>query len=563
MVDRHDVPDLHAEYPPRAFLGGIYPLFGGSLRWDFPKTRPKRTFCNAVMRSIVPFTRGGSCFVSSAATVHGLFCFFIQKFVETSAASASDDASRHLKYLLKGSSAYLPDECCPDDEAYGLLDAVSGALGEPIEQVQARFGEYVAPHLIRVAGTLIDPAWRTLDVVEHAESIARAFVHDAWKADGLRMHETVRISPNELHIVYYSPRKLCAIVAGMIHGVASYFGESIRIVKSACMRRGEPYCSFVVRSLGTERDPGIDLANETLVVPRVSSGSEWYPGPARAPDPDAAPATIGAYKVLGLIGCGSMGCVYLARDEQLGRPVAIKVMRRPAFDDPQARQRFLREGRAVAAISHQNVLAIYGVGEHEGSPYLVMQHFKGKPLSEYPRPFPLLEALRIGREIASGLAAAHAEGLVHRDIKPQNIILEGPDKVAKIIDFGLAREAEQSSSTVTASGVLVGTPAYMSPERLGDGPLNASSDIFGLGVLLYELISGQLPYVGESALSMMASIAHGNPKPLSDVAPDTPGEVCDFVMRLMAHRAEDRPKDARTVESMIAALERRFAMQQA
>ena len=495
--------------------------------------------------------------------MHGLYYFFIKKFVETSAASASDDAARYLKSLLKGSAAYVPDGSCPDDEAYGLLDAVSNALGEPIEHVHARFGEFVAPHLIRVAGTLVDPSWRTLDVVEHADAMIRTFVHDQQEADNLRMHETVRIAPNELHVVYYSPHKMCGIAAGMIHGVASYFGESIRIAESACMRRGEPYCSFVVRSLGNDKDPELDLANETLVVPRVSGTSGLYPGPARGPDSDAVPAMIGAYRVLGLIGSGSMGRVYLALDEQLGRPVAIKVMRSPASDDPQARQRFLREGRSAAAISHPNVLAIYGVGEHEGSPYLVMQHFKGKPLSAFPRPFPLLEALRIGREIASGLAAAHAEGLVHRDIKPQNIILDGPNKVAKIIDFGLARAAERSSSTVTASGVLVGTPAYMSPERLGDAPLNASSDLFGLGVLLYELISGQLPYVGESAFSMMASIARGDPKPLSDVAPDAPSEVCDFVMRLMAHRAEDRPKDARTVESMIAALERRSSMQQA
>jgi predicted hydrocarbon binding protein/tRNA A-37 threonylcarbamoyl transferase component Bud32 len=495
--------------------------------------------------------------------VHGLYYFFIKKFVETSAASANEDAARALKSLLKGSAAYLPDGSCPDDEAYGLLDAVSRVLGEPIERVHARFGEYVAPHLIRVAGTLVDPSWRTLDVVQHADDMIRTFVHGHQESDDVRTHETVRISPNELHVVYYSPRKLCGIAAGIIHGVAAYFGESIRILESCCMRRGEPYCSFVVRSLGTAKDLPLDLANETLVVPRVSGAGGWYPGPAPTADSDPVPATIGAYKVLGLIGSGSMGRVYLARDEQLGRAVAIKVMRRPASDDPQARQRFLREGRSAAAISHPNVLAIYGVGEHEGSPYLVMQHFKGKPLSAYPRPFALLEALRIGREIASGLVAAHAEGLVHRDIKPQNIVLEGPDKVVKIIDFGLARAAEQSSSIVTASGVLVGTPAYMSPERLEDGPLHASSDLFGLGVLLYELLSGQLPYVGDSALSMMASIARGTPKPLSDVAPETPAEVCDFVMRLMAHRAEDRPKDAKAVESMITALEGRFSMQQA
>ncbi len=490
--------------------------------------------------------------------MHGLFFFFIKKFAETRAAAAPEDASRVLRERIKRSATFLPDGSCPDDEAIGLLEAVSDAVGEPLAQTHARFGEFVAPHLIRVARPLIDPSWQTLEVVGRADELIRSMVHEQKAYAEPPMHETVRISETELHLVYYSQRKMCAIAAGIIHGMATHFGETITIEESACMRRGDPFCSFVIRRLGSDSQPWIDLANETITVPRAALIDNGDPGLANEPPEDDIPAEIGPYPVVGIIASGSMGRVYLARDEQLRRSVAVKVMRGSVARNSDARQRFLREGRAAAAISHPHVITVYGVGEHEGRPYIAMQHLRGLPLSACRRPVPIPEALRIGREVASGLAAAHAQGLIHRDIKPQNIILEDPGQHVRIIDFGLARGTDGQSPKVTADGIFVGTPAYISPERLGDGPLDCRTDIFGLGVLLYELISGQLPYDGDSMLSMLASIARGNPVPLSESAAETPPEICDFVMRLMAHLPDDRPADAGEVQAELAALEQRL-----
>jgi tRNA A-37 threonylcarbamoyl transferase component Bud32/predicted hydrocarbon binding protein len=441
---------------------------------------------------------------------------------------------------------------------------MSDALGEPLEQTHGRFGEYVAPHLIRVAGPLVDPSWRTLDVVEHADALIRSMVHHQQVYSDPPTHEIVRVSPSEIHLVYSSRRKMCAVAAGIVRGVAKHFGELLSVEESACMRRGSPFCSFVLRCLDRDARPGSPPAGETISVPTSSAAREADhaqrdPGLANeGPAATEAPPSIGPYRVLGVLARGAMGLVYRAHDGQLDRPVAIKVMQPSRARDPGARQRFVREGKAAASISHPHVLTVYGVGDHEGYPYIVMQHLDGVPLSACPLPIPVPEALRIGREIASGLAAAHARGFIHRDIKPQNIFLEGPGRSVRIIDFGLARGKDEPSSTVTVEGFVVGTPAYMSPERLGDDPLDARTDLFGLGVVLYELIAGRLPFDGDSMLSMLASIARGNPLPLSKAAAEAPPDVCNLVMGLMAHRPEHRPADAGVVEAELATLEQRI-----
>jgi serine/threonine protein kinase len=167
--------------------------------------------------------------------------------------------------------------------------------------------------------------------------------------------------------------------------------------------------------------------------------------------------------------------------------------------------------------------------------------------------------LRIGRQIAEGLWAAHRRGLLHRDVKPENIILEGPSREVKLIDFGLARDldADAGADRVTQHGAIVGTPAYMAPERVGDGAVDARGDLFGLGVVLYELLAGRLPFEGVSMMAMLAAISRGDPKPLAEAAPDVPPDVCAVVMRLIAHDPADRPASAEEVVRELAALERR------
>ncbi|HBB73796.1 MAG TPA: serine/threonine-protein kinase PknK, partial [Planctomycetaceae bacterium] len=173
---------------------------------------------------------------------------------------------------------------------------------------------------------------------------------------------------------------------------------------------------------------------------------------------------------------------------------------------------------------------------------------------------PLREVLRIGREIATGLHAAHAAGLVHRDMKPENVFLEGPARRVKIIDFGLVSDASDDATRLTTDGTIIGTPAYMAPERIAsDATVDARADLFSLGVMLYELLARRLPFEGTSLVSMLAAISRGRPRPLGEVAADVPPDVAALVMRLIAHDPDDRPADAASVATELEAIEERLA----
>jgi serine/threonine protein kinase len=309
---------------------------------------------------------------------------------------------------------------------------------------------------------------------------------------------------------------------------------------------------------------GDGAAVSLLPTMAESSGSSVavsviFDDPLPDPVPEPIPERIGGYEVLGLAGSGAMGRVYLAHDAQLGRRVAVKVMNPAKARDAVARRRFIRESRAAAAVEHPHVMTIHQVGEDRGLPFIVMQYLQGRTLAAVQHAgerLSLGDVLRIGREIAEGLAAAHACGLVHRDIKPANIFLAGRGQSVRIIDFGLARDIGTESSQVTVDGAIVGTPAYMPPERIGSEDLDTRSDLFGLGVILYELLAGRLPFEGPTMVAMLAAISRGQPLPLAEAAPQVPAAVTSLVMRLIAHDKADRPADALAVAAEIAALER-------
>lgn len=502
--------------------------------------------------------------------MHGLIFFYIRKFAESLPKGLASAAGPGQTSVVRQAGHYLPSGSYPDGDAVALLQAVADASGESLGDTVTRFGEFLAPHLVKVAGPLVDPAWRTLDLVEHTEQLIHAMVRVEKPGAEPPVLEAVRIGPEELHLVYSSRRRLCLLASGLVRGLARHFGETVEIDESGCMLRGDPFCTFVIRVAGRDTHASGSPLFETVALPpgtdsEAADAIDTDPG--LLPDDDGVaddpvPAAIGGHRILGLVGAGAMGRVYLAHDERLDRRVAIKVMNRRRARDAGARQRFLREGRAAAAVEHPHVLAIHAVGEHAGLPYIVMQLLDGQTLGAYRAAvvtLSLTEALRIGREIAEGLAAAHERGLVHRDIKPDNVFLEGPRRSVRIIDFGLARAAADDSAKLTVEGTVVGTPAYMPPERIGEESLDAKSDLFGLGVILYELLAGRLPFEGKSMMSMLASIAKGTPMPLAEAAPRTPREVCDLVMRLMAHRKADRPADAASVAAELARLERKFA----
>ena len=243
----------------------------------------------------------------------------------------------------------------------------------------------------------------------------------------------------------------------------------------------------------------------------VDPDPDWL-GPSEVPD---HLGRIGPYEVVDRVGRGGMGVVYKGHDAALNRYVAIKAMAPQWSSDPAARRRFTREAQAAAAVSHPHVITIHDVGEWRGRPYLVMEFVTGASLQQRideGGPLELKELLRIGVQIASGLAAAHAQGLIHRDIKPSNIMLENELARVKITDFGLARAVDDTR--LTQYGTLAGTPSYMAPEQARGEPIDRRTDLFSLGSVLYAMATGCVAFPGESSVEVIRRVSDGDPRPI-------------------------------------------------
>ncbi|QDU25728.1 Serine/threonine-protein kinase PrkC [Anatilimnocola aggregata] len=268
---------------------------------------------------------------------------------------------------------------------------------------------------------------------------------------------------------------------------------------------------------------------------------------------------LGPYRIVKVLGRGGMGVVYQAEDEQLSRLVAIKAML-PSQSNATSRQRFLREARAAAALKHDHVVTIYQVGEDQGLPFIAMEFLEGESLEdrlERETTLPLAEVMRIGREIALGLSAAHQRKLIHRDIKPGNIWLEAPRGRVKVLDFGLARAAGAADEqNLTHSGTIVGTPAYMAPEQARGEEVDGRTDLFSLGCILYRLATGKSAFQGRDLVSTLLNLATLTPPAPEAIRPDLPARLSQLIQQLLAKDREQRPPSADAVvqllESMMA-----------
>jgi serine/threonine protein kinase len=281
--------------------------------------------------------------------------------------------------------------------------------------------------------------------------------------------------------------------------------------------------------------------------PQSSRTLEHFDFLAPAQQPDEM-GRLGAYRVLKVLGRGGMGVVFQAEDTRLMRPVALKVMLPTMAVDELAKVRFLREARAIAAVEHEHIISIYQVDEDRAVPYIAMPLLKGEPLEALLKRegrLSVAEAVQIGRQTAEALAAAHAAGLVHRDIKPGNIWLEGEDRRVKVLDFGLAR-ALGDGSQLTGSGAIVGTPAYMAPEQ-AQGELDARSDLFSLGCVLYRMTTGKPAFRGADLMGTLAAVLSVHPPAPHEVEPEVPVELSRFILRLLAKSPNDRPPTAQDV----------------
>jgi serine/threonine protein kinase len=287
-------------------------------------------------------------------------------------------------------------------------------------------------------------------------------------------------------------------------------------------------------------------------APRPSPGApEALPPFLEPPDADDCIGRWGSYRVLKLLGRGGMGEVYLARDPVLGRLVAIKSLTAHLRGDPGAHERFLREARAAAALNHPNIVTIYAAEEAGPLLLLVMEYVDGISLRERIRRrgrLALAEIVRIGFQVATGLAAAHAAGLVHRDIKPGNILLARPANLAKIADFGLALAVDDPG--VASSGDVVGTPAYMAPEQAQGKAVDHRADLFSLGSVLYAMCTGQSPYQGD-AMSVLRQMAEGSLPSIPSTGATAPAWLVELVSRLHATQPADRIQSAAEVAQLL------------
>jgi hypothetical protein len=269
---------------------------------------------------------------------------------------------------------------------------------------------------------------------------------------------------------------------------------------------------------------------------------------------------LGGFRVLGVLGEGGMGIVLRAEDVRLQREVALKVMKPLLAADGVAVSRFLREARATARLSHDHVVAIHHTGEANGVPFLAMPLLQGETLEDRLRREGMLataEVLRIGGEAAEGLAAAHAVGLTHRDIKPGNLWLEAPSGRVKVLDFGLA-SMPSAEGEKTLPGTILGTPGYMAPEQT-EGQADHRADLFSLGCVLYRMATGRPPIKGATMMEKIRNTLFAEPTPPQQVNPALPAPLCQLIVQLLARKPEERPGTALAVARVLQSLQGQLA----
>ncbi len=276
--------------------------------------------------------------------------------------------------------------------------------------------------------------------------------------------------------------------------------------------------------------------------------------------------SLGPYEIVAHIGAGGMGDVWRARDSRIGRDVAVKILPESWGEGDERVRRFEQEARAAGALNHPGLVTIFDVGTTSGSPYIVMELLEGQTLRDAigkgdPQPLPLRKAIDYGQQIASALAVAHEKGIIHRDLKPENLFITADDRV-KILDFGLAKlaaDAPESDVThtqrhLTSAGIVVGTPGYMSPEQARAQSLDHRTDIFSLGTVLYEMVTGKCPFENQSAVETMHAVLALEPPPLARFAANVPAALEAIVRHCMEKQPRDRFQSARDLAFQLRTL---------
>ncbi|MFT5093533.1 MAG: serine/threonine protein kinase, partial [Porticoccaceae bacterium] len=325
-----------------------------------------------------------------------------------------------------------------------------------------------------------------------------------------------------------------------------FLGDVVELFSDADWQQNTPTLDRLLRDIPQQLS---DAADEASVATWSTEAVADFLYPTENTDHIGR---LGTYEIVEVIGRGGMGIVLRGIDSRLNRVVAIKVLAPELASNPNACRRFYREGQAAAAVSHDHVVTIHAVDDHERLPYLVMEFVAGESLEECIRrtgALPVESILRMGRQAALGLAAAHEVGLVHRDMKPANILLENGIQRVRITDFGLARAIDDVSMTQT--GTVSGTPLYMSPEQAGGESIDHRSDLFSLGSVFYAMCTGRPAFRAQTTLAVIKRVCEDTPRAIRDVNPDIPQWLVNIIDRLMAKKADERIQDAAELAELL------------
>jgi predicted hydrocarbon binding protein len=500
--------------------------------------------------------------------MHGLIFLQLQKFAQNKAGPQAWEIL--LKEANLPVTSYSPVRAYPDQEVFAIVGAASRILNQTPSQILEAFGEFIAPELIRLYGRMLDPKWKTLDVIENTEKLVHTAVRVGNPGAKPPVLECIRTTENELQIMYSSERQMCQLAKGIITGIARHFGETITVTDDACMHRGDPFCAMQVTR--TNKDIGEKISSEVFetkiyqITPFSGTGSlsqitdSMHFSFLNPPLMSDELGRLADFRVLQLIGQGGMGIVFRADDSRLGRIIALKVMLPQLASDAIMRERFIREAKALAAIKSDYVVTVHEVGTANNLPFLAMEFLEGEVLEIYhetTKNIPVQQVVRIGKEIAAGLAAAHARGIVHRDIKPGNIWLEESTGRVKILDFGLVL-TNTDSRNISRAGMILGTPAFMAPEQARGGNVDYRADLFSLGCVLYLLATNENPFKKDDVLSTLTALANYDPPHPQTLSPNLPPALSELIIHLVQKDPVNRPSSSLEVRNILADIEHKL-----
>lgn len=483
--------------------------------------------------------------------MYGLIYFLLQKFVQRKLGSEGWEQA--LKGAHLENETFHPNMSYPDTPIFSLIYFLAKKNKISVEALLTDFGKAIAPDLLALHPGLIKSHWKTLDVIENTGGIIHQLVRQMMKGSVPPSIQCVRLSETEVQMIYASSRKLCTLAKGICHGVAETFGERLEIEEPSCMHREDPFCLMNIKLVGGPADKVGKAWVEQKELNDTNHGLDvdsWeFHELKKFFDPPESPeevARLGHYSIRKLIGSGGMGLVFEVMDLKNSITRALKLIKPEMLISETHRLRFLREARILAELNSPCIVPVLQVGSYRSLPYLVMPLLQGCNLETWlasPRQVTLEFLYMLGLHIGNGLREAHERRLIHRDIKPGNVWIFEDQKSAQIMDFGLVLDLNEQQR-VTKVGVLMGTIHYMAPEQMCDSKLNEQADLYSMGIILYQLMTGKLPFGKLPYLVLIKKLMTEQPVPPHKENKLVPDELSAPILRLLESDIQARTRDA-------------------